>query len=119
MSGTYPDVAWSDRLFINGALIRGAGSTITINNPATGEPILELSQASAGQVDDAVSAAKTAFDSGLWSEGVQRRDVLLRLADLLEQHQADDPSPIYQPPLWSFATISRPRYFGAESEYKF
>ncbi|MDG1986861.1 MAG: TonB-dependent receptor [Halieaceae bacterium] len=32
---------------------------------------------------------------------------------------AVDPSPIYQPPLWSFATISRPRYFGAEIEYKF
>ena len=89
MSEAYPDVAWSDRLVINGALTRGAGSTITIDNPATGEPILALSQASVAQVDDAVRAARTAFDSGLWADGVQRRDVLLRLADLLEQHQAE------------------------------
>ena len=89
MSEAYPDVAWSDRLVINGALTRGAGSTITIDNPATGEPILALSQASVEQVDDAVRAARTAFDSGLWADGVQRRDVLLRLADLLEQHQAE------------------------------
>ena len=65
------------------------GSRLVVDNPATGEPILELNQASVAQVDDAVKAARSAFDSGLWADGVQRRDVLLRLADLLERHQAE------------------------------
>ena len=77
MSETYPNIAWSERLHIDGDLIQGAGSRLVVDNPATGEPILELNQASVAQVDDAVKAARSAFDSGLWADGVQRRDVLL------------------------------------------
>ena len=62
MSETYPNIAWSERLQIDGDLIQGAGSRLVVDNPATGEPILELNQASLAQVDDAVKAARSAFD---------------------------------------------------------
>ena len=32
---------------------------------------------------------------------------------------ATDPSPNYVPGLWTFGTINRPRYFGAEVQYRF
>ena len=32
---------------------------------------------------------------------------------------ATDPSPNYVPGLWSFGTVNRPRYFGAEVQYRF
>ena len=32
---------------------------------------------------------------------------------------ATNPDPVYVPGLWTFGTINRPRYFGAEVQYKF
>ncbi|MEY2909573.1 MAG: Pesticin receptor precursor [Pseudomonadota bacterium] len=32
---------------------------------------------------------------------------------------ATDPSPVYTPGLWTFGTMNRPRYFGAELQYQF
>ena len=78
-----PTVDWSSRLVINVQLVAGEGLPLTVENPATGEAILTLNQASLKQVDEAVRAAKSSFESGVWADGETRRDVLLWLADLL------------------------------------
>ena len=43
------------------------GKRMAIENPATGATIAEVINASAGDVDAAVQAAKTAFYDGRWS----------------------------------------------------
>lgn len=48
-------------VFLNGKGGVGGGPGETVNNPATGEPIVELASASAAQVDAAVQGAQHAF----------------------------------------------------------
>jgi acyl-CoA reductase-like NAD-dependent aldehyde dehydrogenase len=57
-------------------------------NPATEEPINECAQATAGDADRAIAAARRAFDDGPWSklEPSDRARYLFRIADLIEQH---------------------------------
>jgi acyl-CoA reductase-like NAD-dependent aldehyde dehydrogenase len=75
------------RLFIGGEWRESAsGRTFATYNPATGEPIAEVSEADAGDVGRAVAAARRAFDEGGWPEtpGRQRAALLHRIADGLE-----------------------------------
>ncbi|STV27921.1 gamma-aminobutyraldehyde dehydrogenase [Klebsiella pneumoniae] len=53
-------------LLINGKLVAGEGEKVPVYNPATGEVILEIAEATAAQVDAAVEAADRAFDA--WSQ---------------------------------------------------
>ena len=59
---------------------------MSIENPATGEVLAEVIDASRADVDAAVQAAKTAFYDGRWSKLTpsDRSLALLRVADLLE-----------------------------------
>ncbi|MEV7868274.1 aldehyde dehydrogenase family protein [Streptomyces sp. NPDC088124] len=59
---------------------------IAVIDPGTGLPLTEYAAASAQDVNDAVAAARTAFDDGRWSEldPEQRESELRLLADLLE-----------------------------------
>jgi aminobutyraldehyde dehydrogenase len=50
-----------NQLLINGELITGEGEKQPVFNPATGEVLLEIAEASAAQVDAAVQAADRAF----------------------------------------------------------
>ena len=63
------------------------GRTITVTDPATGLAITTTPAGSASDVDRAVKAARRAFE-GSWASfrPVQRERLLLKLADLLEQH---------------------------------
>ena len=76
------------RLFINGEFVNSAsGKTFEVINPATEEVITAVQEADEADVNKAVAAAKAAFkrDSD-WRKlsGADRRDILLKLADLLE-----------------------------------
>jgi aldehyde dehydrogenase (NAD+) len=84
-----PKIDWSTNLYIGGCMVAGEGELLTVTNPATEQDIATFNQASPAQLDDAVRAARTAFDAGGWADGATRRDVLLRLADLLEQHREE------------------------------
>ena len=53
-------------LLINGKLVAGEGEKVPVYNPATGDVILEIAEATAAQVDAAVEAADRAFDA--WSQ---------------------------------------------------
>jgi 1-pyrroline dehydrogenase len=62
------------------------GDTTEIINPATGEAIGDVPQGSAADVDRAVEAAKKAWPE--WREATpgERAEVLLKLADLIDEH---------------------------------
>jgi aldehyde dehydrogenase (NAD+) len=65
------------------------GGTMEHINPATGKPHKTFAIASVAEVDEAVAAARAAFDEWRrWSPDA-RRDVLLRLASLLADHTED------------------------------
>lgn len=77
------------RPFINGTRRDAASSeTITKMNPATGKPLSRIDICGQSDVDEAVSAARNAYQNGPWRlEGVAYRQEKLRvLADLLDQH---------------------------------
>jgi aldehyde dehydrogenase (NAD+) len=77
------------RLLIDGQQIEGSKNFDTIN-PATGEVLTQIVEASAQDVGRAVQAARRAFDdrAGAWRKmsASERGRLLWRLADLLEQN---------------------------------
>eukprot|EP00922_Rhytidocystis_sp_ex-Travisia-forbesii_P054073 GHVS01080222.1.p1 GENE.GHVS01080222.1~~GHVS01080222.1.p1 ORF type:complete len:525 (+),score=77.35 GHVS01080222.1:25-1575(+) len=75
------------RLFINGEFIEAtSGSFIDTVNPATEEVVAKVQEASDADVSKAVEAATVAFRSWQLVDGHVRRNLLLRLADLIELH---------------------------------
>jgi gamma-glutamyl-gamma-aminobutyraldehyde dehydrogenase len=75
------------RPVINGHRVDArSGQTHAKTNPATGEVISQLHLSDSSDVDTAVASARAAFDAGTWSRAsvTHRREVLLRLADLIE-----------------------------------
>ena len=81
-------LALPDKAFINGAFVSAlSGNTFETVNPATGERLTHVAACNADDVDLAVRKARHVFDEGTWrlaSPG-ERKSVLLKLADLLEQ----------------------------------
>jgi betaine-aldehyde dehydrogenase len=84
------DKAQAHALLIDGQDVPSA-TTRTVYDPATGEPIAEVADATADDAERAVAAARAAFRSGVWSRitPAERAAVLDRMADLLEE-RADD-----------------------------
>jgi acyl-CoA reductase-like NAD-dependent aldehyde dehydrogenase len=75
------------RLLIDGELVEASGgATMATLDPATGEELARVAEASAQDVDAAVEAAKRAFKTWRRTLPAERRAVLLRLADLVEEH---------------------------------
>ena len=74
------------QLLINGELVHGEGEKQPVYNPATGECILEIAEASAGQVDAAVRAADSAFSAWGQTTPKVRSELLLKLADTIEEN---------------------------------
>ncbi len=76
-------------LWINGQW-KGAksGETFEVYNPATGETIARCAAGDKADIDDAVRAARKAFESGPWSKMTpsERGRLLWKLADLVEEH---------------------------------
>ncbi|HCN97100.1 MAG TPA: aminobutyraldehyde dehydrogenase [Leclercia sp.] len=75
-----------DNLLINGELIAGSGEKQPVFNPATGEVLLEIAEASPEQVDAAVQAADRAFRHWGQTTPKARAECLLKLADVIEQN---------------------------------
>ncbi len=74
------------QLLIDGQLVDGLGDRLPVYNPATGEVLLEIAEATAEQVNAAVLAADAAFSSWGQTTPKERAELLLTLADLIEQH---------------------------------
>jgi aldehyde dehydrogenase (NAD+) len=64
-----------------------SGKRFETRNPATGELLANVADGDAADVDRAVKAARAAFE-GPWSrmKAVERQRIMLRLADLVEEH---------------------------------
>jgi acyl-CoA reductase-like NAD-dependent aldehyde dehydrogenase len=76
------------RLYIGGAWRESSnGSRHDVITPATGQKIADVAWATVADVDAAVTAARAAFDSGVWSRisGRERSRVLLRVAALIRE----------------------------------
>ena len=74
--------------YINGAWVDSIDAkTFPTYNPETEEKICDVQEAGPKDVDAAVKAARTAFKSWRDVSGPKRRDLMLKLADLLETHK--------------------------------
>lgn len=74
-------------LFINGKFVPAQkGGTIDVLNPANGTLITKIAAAEAEDVDIAVAAAKKAFPAWAATPAAERGRLLLKLADLIEEH---------------------------------
>jgi betaine-aldehyde dehydrogenase len=82
----------SDKLWIGGGWTESrGGGELKVENPATGEIVDSVIDASPADVDHAVAAANTAFFDGRWSKltPAGRALALHRMADLLETRAED------------------------------
>jgi 1-pyrroline dehydrogenase len=62
------------------------GGTAEIINPATGEAIAEVPEGTQADVDRAVDAAKKAWPTWRESTPAERAELLLKLADVIDEH---------------------------------
>src|SRR5213082_3566592 len=62
------------------------GGTMEVLNPSTGETIAEVPSSTAKDVDRAVEAAKNALPEWLETTPGERAELLLKLADLIDEH---------------------------------
>jgi phenylacetaldehyde dehydrogenase len=77
------------KLFIGGRWVDAAsGETFETRDPATGVVLADVARAGAADIDDAVAAARAAFEGGDWPSftPMQRSRLLWTLADLIEAH---------------------------------
>jgi aminobutyraldehyde dehydrogenase len=72
------------KLLINGNFIAGEGNVEHVLNPATGEIISDVAEASQDQVRAAVDAASRAFKAWAKTSPKDRANLLLKLADAVE-----------------------------------
>lgn len=75
------------RLLIGNEDRAGEGELLKVIDPATEELVAEFAGASIAQVDEAVNRANAAFESGVWKNPEFRKQVLLKFADLIEEHR--------------------------------
>src|ERR1700735_2233619 len=75
------------QLFIDGKFTDGA-SERTLINPATGKPLTKVAEASKKQVEEAIKAARKAFDHGPWPRmtALERATFLFKLADKIDEN---------------------------------
>ncbi|MBV9387854.1 MAG: aldehyde dehydrogenase family protein [Chroococcidiopsidaceae cyanobacterium CP_BM_ER_R8_30] len=77
------------KLLIGGKWVESAsGQTFPVFNPATGHTIAHVASGDSEDINRAVKAARSAFDSGPWSKLTvsERGRLIWKLADLLETH---------------------------------
>src|SRR5436305_5635140 len=77
------------KMLINGKWLSAAsGKTFPTYNPATGEVLAQVAEGDREDINQAVKAARNAFENGPWHRmtASQRGRLIWKLADLLEQH---------------------------------
>jgi 4-(gamma-glutamylamino)butanal dehydrogenase len=84
---SFPTQAFTDGKFRDAL----SGQTFDTFEPATGKVLAAVSACGPEDVDEAVAAARAAFEDGRWSRlsPGERKKVLLRFADLVETHSGE------------------------------
>jgi gamma-glutamyl-gamma-aminobutyraldehyde dehydrogenase len=83
------ELTFETKAFIDGKFVDAkSGKTFETLNPATGQVLAKVAECDAADVDSAAEAARRAFEAGSWSGMAprQRKKILLRFADLIEQN---------------------------------
>ena len=78
------------RHYINGKYVSSGGdAAIEVRNPATGELLATVPDATAADVDLAVASARASFERETWrgKDSSEKERILWRWADLMEQHK--------------------------------
>jgi len=89
MSSASPSALPPGRLFIDGQWVDSvSGARFATINPATEEPLAQVAEGRAEDIDRAVGAARRAFTSGDWPRlsPADRGRMLWRIGDLIESH---------------------------------
>ncbi len=73
--------------YIDGAFVAGEGARFIVENPSDESTVAEIASQSAGQVEKAIAAARTSFDTGAWSglSMKQRAEPMRRFAEALRK----------------------------------
>jgi phenylacetaldehyde dehydrogenase len=81
------------KMLINGQWVNSiSGKTFPTYNPATGEVLAQVAEGDREDIDQAVKAARKAFDHGPWRNKMtasERGRLIWKLADLLEAHNEE------------------------------
>ena len=87
--GKPSDIAFATDLLIDGQFVKGEGEAERVLDPAIGELLVAVPEASVEQINGAVQGAARAFDS--WSETtpMERSRMLLKLADAVESRAVE------------------------------
>lgn len=88
---SYKPNTFQTKLYIDGKFVDShSGKTFATLNPATGEELCQVAEADKADVDIAAKAARKAFET-TWKyvDGSARRDLMLKLADLLERNKEE------------------------------
>ena len=77
------------QMFINGQWVNAAsGKTFETPNPATGETLAHIAEGDVEDINQAVRAARAAFDTGPWSRmsPSERGRIIWKIGDLILEH---------------------------------
>ena len=77
------------KMLINGQWVSSiSGKTFPTYNPSTGEVLAQVAEGDREDIEQAVKAARKAFEEGKWSKigPHQRARYLLKIADLIERN---------------------------------
>jgi len=80
------------KLLIGGEWVEArSGKTFETYNPATGEVLAQVAEGDRADIDQAVAAARKAFETGPWPDmsPAERGRLLWKLSDLIEQHHEE------------------------------
>lgn len=84
------EISVPTQMFVNGQFMDGEGrKTLDIINPTTEELLCKVAFASKNDVDTAVKSAHKAFQSWKLMPARQRGQLMMKLADLMEQHKEE------------------------------
>lgn len=85
-------LSFRNQAFIDGTFVDAiSGNTFDNINPATGGVITKVAECDVADVDRAVTAARRAFKSGVWSKKspMERKKILLNLANLIRENMEE------------------------------
>ena len=91
MSSSVKTVVRSYQNYVNGQWVKSAsGEMFPVYDPSTEEVIAQVASANSADIDQAVKAARAAFDSGPWPQtsAAERGRLLYKLAEKIRQNAA-------------------------------
>lgn len=77
------------KMLINGEMVQGDGEGLDVLDPATGEVIGKVNEASTTQIEAAVRGSQEAFETFSFTPPAERAAILLQIADVIEAHSQE------------------------------